>query len=100
MKWLHTAGLALAGILIAVGFSMIGRAGRRQKKAETREIGHLIDGSEKALKKAAKENAKAETARQQAADAASKGRNILDKVGSKDDSIADIVGDWNTDRLR
>ena len=100
MRWLHKIGLALAGILVFAGFWMIGRDGRNQRRAESREQGHLARGSKDALKKAAKENARAQEHRERAADAARKGRETLDKIGVRDESIADIVGDWNTNRVR
>ena len=94
-KWL----LAFGGFLLVVGFAILGRDGRQKRKAETRKLGHLVDGSKKYLEKAAKENAKAESARIRAAEAADIAREKLDKIGAKDADIADIVGDWNTDRV-
>lgn len=95
-KWL----LGFGALLLGVGFAILGRDGRQKRKAETREIGHLVDGSEKALKKARKENAKADAARIRATEAANIARAKLDQIGANDEDIADIVGDWNTGRVR
>ncbi len=91
MKWLRTLGIVLAGILVLIGLSFIGRAGRRQAKAETREQQYLADGSATSMKLAVKEQAKAKKFKAQAKDAAAAGKNILNRVGEKDESMANML---------
>jgi len=95
-KWF----LGFGAFLLVVAFTILGRDGRQKRAAEDRELGHLIDGSKKSLEKAKKENVKAEAARVRAAEAADIARAKLDQIGAKDEDIADIVGDWNTDRVQ
>lgn len=92
--------LALGALILAIGFAMLGRDNRRRERAEEREIGYLIDGSEKALKKAQVENEKANVARERAKEAAKVGQAALDKIGAKDAEMADVIADWNTDRVQ
>ena len=91
MKWLRATGLALAGILVAVGLRFIGRSGRRMIKAETREQKYLADGSAASMKVAVKENAKAKKFKAQAKDAAAAGEKALNRVGDKDESIDSML---------
>ena len=99
MTWLRTAALALAGILLAIGFSMFGRDGRRRRKAEQRNEQLLADGSNKALEKAVKESDKADKFKARATQSAAAGQAALDKIGAKDEDIADMVSAWNSSRL-
>lgn len=91
MKWLRNIGMGLAGILIAVGLSMIGRDGRRAKKAETREQQHLADGSAKSLGMAKKEKVKKDKFTAQAKDAVERGEAILNRAGDKDEGMASML---------
>jgi len=100
MKWLRNAAIVLAGILVAVGFAMLGRPGRRAKRAESRTEKLLSEGTEKALKKAVKENAKADKFKGEAKEAAKAGQAAIDKVGTQNEDMAAILADWNTDRLQ
>ena len=54
MKWLKGIGYALAAALIAVGFGMLGRPARKQKRAEAQRDNLLLDGSRKSREKAIK----------------------------------------------
>lgn len=90
-KWLTTLWLALAGILVAVGLSQLGRSGRRQRTAETREQQYLADGSRDSIKKAAKENAKAKRFKAKAKDAAKVGQQALNRAGEKDESMDSML---------
>jgi len=99
MKWLRTAGMALAGFLLLLGLTMLGRDARRAKRAEQREQNLLAEGTDKALNKAVKQNQKATELKKRAAEAASATRVKLDQIGAKDEDMASILADWNTDRL-
>jgi len=94
VKWLRRCGIALAGILVAVGFAMLGRDGRRAKKAERRTEELLSEGTEKALKKAVRETAKAEKFKGQAKESAAAGKTAID--GVKDEELRTIIGNWTT----
>ena len=90
-KWLSAIGLALAGILVAVGMSQLGRSGRRQQQAERREQQHLADGSAASMKLAAKENAKAKKFKAQAKTAVAVGEKVLNRVGDKNESMDSML---------
>ena len=92
MKWLKTAGYVLAGLLAAIAFSILGRPGRQLKKAEHKEQQALADGSAKALKTAAKENAKATKHKVEAEKAAAVGIKAIE--GVKDEKITDLISNW------
>ncbi len=92
MKWLRSAAIVLAGILVAVGFGMLGRSARKATKAESRTERLLSEGTAKALKKAVKESAKAEAFKNDAKAAAKVGKKALD--GVKDEEIATVISKW------
>jgi len=94
MKWLSTVGTAIAGLLLVVGFGMLGRAGRHQQKAEARTELLLAEGTEKALAKAVKETAKAKKFKAKAKEAAQAGKVAID--GVKDEELRTIIGNWTT----
>ncbi len=100
MKWLRNAAIVLAGILVAVGFGMLGRSARQAKKAESRTETLLSEGTEAALKKAEKETAKAAAFREDAQAAAAAGQAAIDRVGTQNEDMAAILADWRTDRVR
>jgi len=89
--------IALGGILLAVAFAILGRDGRRRRVAEDKTVQLLADGSAKALKQAAREAKKAETAKQGAKDAAAATQARLDKIGGNDADMADLLGAWKSE---
>ncbi len=93
MKWLNTLWLAIATLLGVVAFAMLGRSGRQQKRAEDRETGYLIDGTDKALKRADKENIKANAHKLKAKEAAKTTTKILE--GVQDESLAKLISDYS-----
>ena len=92
MTWLNKIWLVIAGLLAAVGLSMLGRSGRQQKRAEDRETGYLLDGSAKALKKANSENKLAKKHAEAAKQAAAMTEKALE--GIRDQDTADIISKW------
>ena len=92
-KWSRNIGIGLAGILVAIGFAMLGRPSRRAKLAESRTEQLLSEGTEKALKKAVKENKKAEGFKVDAREAAKAGKKAID--GVKDEEISNIIDNWS-----
>jgi hypothetical protein len=98
MNWLRNAGIAIAGILVAVGLSMLGRDGRAAKRAEKREQEYLADASDKSLKLAIKEEAKAKAAKQRAKETAKRTKEILDKRGQSDPDMAKLLAAYNKPR--
>ena len=95
MTFLRTIGLALAGILVAVGLSILGRDGRAAKRAETREQEYLAEASGKSLKKAVKEEAKAKAAKLRAKETAKRTKEILDRRGENDPDMAKLLAAYN-----
>ncbi len=95
MTLLRSIGLAIAGFLVLLGFSMLGRSKRQLRKAEDRETALLIEGTETARLKAERHGAKATKLQARAAEALNKGRELLDEVG-KDEDMASILSDWRS----
>ena len=89
-KWLY----ALAGFLVVVGFSILGRDERRAKKAGAQRDALLVDGSKAAKEKAKKAGEKADKLQAQAAEAAKVGEAVVNDVGSNNETIASVLDGW------
>ena len=92
MTWLRTALIALAGVLVAIGLSMLGQPARAARRAEDREIGYLAQGGKKAGQKAKIQAKKAEEHKAAAKVAAEKLPQVL--RGIKDEDIANLVSEF------
>lgn len=90
-KWWY----AFAGLLVLVGFAILGRPARAQKKAEGQRDELIQEGSDRARLKAAKAGAKADSHQQNAVAAASIGQQAMDHVGSNNESMADLLDSWH-----
>jgi len=97
MKWLKGIGYALAAALIAVGFGMLGRPARRQKKAEGQRDALLLEGSKKARDKAIKADAAANKHQAEAVEAAAAGQKAIS--GVKDESMAELLDSFRSDSV-
>jgi len=95
VNWLRNIGMAIAGILVAVGLSMLGRDGRAAKRAEKREQEYLVNASDKSLKKAVKEEAKAKAAKLRAKETAKRTKEVLDRRGESDPDMAQLLAAYN-----
>ncbi len=91
MTLLRSIGLAIAGFLVLLGFSILGRSKRQLRKAEDRETALLIDGSAKARLKAEKHGAKATKLQANAAEAAITGQKLIDQVGADNEDMRSIL---------
>ena len=97
MKWLKRIGYALAAILIAVGFGMLGGPARKQKKAENQRDALLLDGSRKSRDKAIKFDEKANEHQADAVKAAVAGQKAIS--GVKDESMVDLLDSFRSDGM-
>jgi len=95
-KWLYAA----AAILIAIGFSILGRDARAAKKAGDQRDQLLLEGSGRAKRKAHLAGIKADMLQKDAENAAKFGQAAVDKVGSNDETMRDILDRWNADRVQ
>lgn len=95
MKWLRTAGIVLAGILVAVGFSLLGRPARQLKKVQGERDELLLDGSRRARDKAEKAGKKADQLQTHADEAKAKGQAAIDGVGDED--MRSVLDSWRSD---
>ena len=93
-------GVFLAALLFALSAAAI----RRQKAlsdSATQQAEHrAATGARQSVEKAAKLTEKAERHKQKAEQARTTAEARLDRIGASDDTLADLVGDWNTGRLR
>lgn len=98
MKWLRRVGYALAAALIAAGFGMLGRPGRKLKKAENQRDALLLDGSKKARDKAIKFDEQANKHQADGVEAAVAGKKAIS--GVKDESMVDLLDSFRSDSVQ
>lgn len=96
MKWLKGIGYALAAALIAVGFGMLARPGRKLKKAEDQRDYLLQEGSREARDAAVKAGEQADKHQADAAAAAVAGQKAMDKAGKSNESMAKLLDSWRS----
>ena len=92
MKWLRRIGFALAAGLIALGFGMLGRPGRKLKKVQDQRDYLLTEGSRKAREEAVKAGALADKHQVAANEAAAVGQKAID--GVRDESMRELLNDF------
>lgn len=92
-KWLYAA----AGILIAIGFGILGRDARRAKKVSHQRDNLLLDKTRVSQEKAKRAGKKADKLQADAVKAAEAGKAAIDKVGSNDPTMAQVLSDWRSD---
>lgn len=94
----------LAGLAAALAFGFASGAVRRRKahiKAMERKAEELAaGGARRGVERAAALTEKAETHRQKAEAAATAAEARLDEIGASDETLADLVDNWNADRVR
>ena len=95
--WLRRIGLALAAILIAVGFSMLGRPKRRQRAAEDSRDQLIAEGGARARAKARKAGAAADRLQADAKEAAAVGQAAIDKVGADHEDMRALLDSFRAD---
>lgn len=95
MKWLRTAALAIAAFLVVVGFSMLGRSGRKLKKVKSQRDGLILDGSRKARDKAHKAGERANELQIHADEAKAKGIAAIN--GVNDEDMRAVLDSWRSD---
>lgn len=95
-KWLYAAG----AFLVAFGFYVLGSDLRRAKKAEASRDKLILDESAKAQARAKKAGLKADKLQNDAAQAAEVGRAVIDKVGTNDETMRDVLDSWRADRVQ
>jgi len=99
MKWLRRAGLALAALLVAVGFSMLNRPKRRLRKAEASRDQLILDGSDQARAKAMKLGQKADKLQAHADEAKATGKAAINRVGKDHEDMRGILDSWRSDSM-
>lgn len=95
-KWLYAA----AGLLIAVGFALLGRPARRAKKVTQQRDRLLLDKTRVAQQKAKRAGKKADKLQADAKVAAEAGQVAIDKVGTNDETMRELLDTWRSDRVQ
>ena len=95
-KWLYAA----AAVLIALGFGILTRDGRKAKTLTASRDDLLLDGSRRSRNKAIKAGRKADVLQADAKKAAEVGQAAIDKVGSNDETMRDLLDNWRSDRVQ
>lgn len=94
-KWLYAA----AGILLAVGFAILGRDGRAAIIAGKQRDALILDKTKVAQVKAEKLGKKADKLQADAKEAAKVGQAAIDKVGATDENMRDVLDSWRSDSV-
>lgn len=91
---------ALGGILLAVGFGILGRDGRAARRAEAQRDALLATGANEHKKKAEQLAVKAEKQKAAAKEAADATKARLEKLSEKDPDMDDLLSAWESERVR
>lgn len=83
-----------AGGLALLAFWILGGPGRAATKAGKQRDDLLLAGSGRAKAKAHKAGIKADKHQRNAVAAGKQGKIIMDKVGTNDESMADLLDSW------
>lgn len=94
------AMLAIGGLLLALGMAILGRDGRRAKRAEKQRDNLLATKIKTDQDKAERLNKKAEKHKLAAKEAAEATKARLDAIGEKDEDMAALLDAWDAERLR
>lgn len=95
MKKLFTGLMLGLGVVLALaGFKILGRDGKAAAKAEQQRDDLIIDGSRKARARAEKFDKKANAHQANAVQASLLGQQVMDKVGTENESMADLLDSW------
>ena len=89
-KWLWAA----AALLIAIGFGILGRDEKAAAKAGAQQDALIKEGSGRAKRKAHLAGIKADIHQANAVKAGEVGRKVMDKVGTNNESMADLLDSW------
>lgn len=93
-KWLYAAAAGLA----VLAFWILGGPARGEAKAKGQRDALILDGSGRAKAKAHKAGIKADAHQKNAVVAAAAGKVIMDKVGTDNESMADLLDSWRKPR--
>ncbi len=89
-KWLYWA----AGALALAAFWILSGPSRGAAKAGKQRDDLILEGSGRAKAKAHKAGIKADKHQRNAVVAGEQGKKIMDKVGTNDESMADLLDSW------
>ena len=89
-KWLYWA----AGGLALLAFYILGGPERKVKKLKGQRDELILEGSGKAKAKAREKGIQADKHQKNALVAAEAGRQVMDKVGTNNESMADLLDSW------
>ena len=89
-KWLLAAG----ALLVAIGFSILGRPERQLKKVQKQHDNLIVDGSKRAEAKAVAAGKKADKLQAEAKVAAEKGQAVIDNVGKNNETMRNLLDSW------
>jgi len=91
---------AIAGGLILFGFTILGRDEKAAVKAGDQRDALIKEGSGRAKRKAHLAGIKADKHQANAVKAAEVRQAVIDKVGSNNESVRDLLDSWSADRVR
>ncbi len=86
--------LSIGAALVAFGFYLLGRPASNLKKVQKKHDDLIIDGSARAELKAIAAGEKADKLQKQAQAAAEITKSVVDNVGTKDETVRDLLDSW------
>ncbi len=89
-KWWYAAG----ALLLAIGLGILGAPGRTEKRLKGERDALILEGSGQAKAKARKKGIQADKHQLNAKVAAEAGKKVMDKVGTNNESMADLLDSW------
>ena len=98
--WAKAAGVFLAAVLFGLSTASVARQKAKARAKDRASEQNAAAGAGRALERAAKQAQKADVHRQRAENARLAAEIRLDRIGASDDTLAELVSDWNADRVR
>ncbi len=89
-KWYY----AVLGALALLAFHLLGASGRREKKLKGQRDELILEGSGRAKAKAHQKGIQADKHQKNAVVAGEVGKKVMDKVGTNNESMADLLDSW------
>ncbi len=89
-KWWYAA----LGLLALFAFHFLSAPGRSEKRLKGERDALILDGSGRAKAEAHKKGIQADKHQRNAKIAGEVGQKVMDKVGTNDESMADLLDSW------
>jgi len=89
-KWYYAA----LGLIALLAFHLLGASERKEKKLKGQRDDLILEGSGRAKAKAHQKGIQADKHQKNALVAAEAGKKVMDKIGTNNESMADLLDAW------